>query len=120
MSAANKLVFADFDGVGGPPTIDGFAMIDTGVLTPEVEAGYINGGRMLLGNSSGLPPVVIQAIRDNQTIVLGISCRGDTSFDDIDGVVIGLRPNGGSSAGRQRKIHVFPVWGDAPDILDSN
>jgi hypothetical protein len=120
MSAADNLVFADFDGLNGPPTIDGFAMIDTGVITPEVEGGYINGGRILLGESSGLPPVVIQAIRDNQTIVLGISCRGDTSFDDIDGVVIGLIANAGDMTSPQRKIHIFPVWGDAPDPLDSN
>ena len=121
MSAADMLVFADFDGVTGPPTIDGFATTDAGVITTEAEPGYVNGGRITIGGS-GLPPVIIQAVKDGNTLVLGISCRGDPSFDDLDGVVIGLRQNGGSSAGPQRRIDVFPVWGNTtnpPDVTQT-
>jgi hypothetical protein len=120
MSAANTIVFRDFDPVTGRPTIDGFTTTDAGILTTEAEPGYVNGARVSLGNGVGLPPVVVQCIRDGNSLVLGIMCRGDTSFDDGDGVVIGLRQNGGSATGPQRRIDVFPVWGNAPDPLDPN
>jgi hypothetical protein len=117
MSADNKLVFADFDPVTGKPTLDGFVTVDAGVNTPEAEPGYVNGGKMTLGGA-GLPPVVIQTVKDGDTIVIGISCRGDSSFDDIDGVVVAFRPSGTSSNGAQRRVDVFPVWGDVPDAFD--
>src|SRR5689334_23329118 len=119
MSADNKLVFADYDGVTGKPTIDGFFNLNAGITTTEAEPGYVNGGKMLLGGS-GLPPVVIQTVKDGNTIVIGVSCTGDSSFDDIDGVVVALRPSGNSSGGPQRRIDVFPVWGDVPDAFDPN
>lgn len=119
MSADNMLAFRDFDGVTGPPTIDGFATTDAGVITTEAEPGYVNGGRITCG-TGGLPPVIIQSIKQGNTLVLGISCRGDTSFDDIDGVIIALRQSGGGGAGPQRRVDVFPVWGDAPPVLDPN
>ncbi len=117
MSADDTMVFDNFDGVTGRPTIDGFATHDPGVLTTEAEPGYVNGGRMTVG-SGDLPPVIIQTVKDGNTLVLGITCRGNTSFDDLDGVVVGLRPNGSASAGPQRRIDIFPVWGDAPFPLD--
>lgn len=120
MSADNMLVFRNHDPVGGSPTVDGYAMADIGVNTTEAEPGYINGGRVTIGASSGLPPVTVQAIKHGNTLVLGIMCRGDSSFDDVDGVVIALRPNGGSSTGPQRRIDIFPLWGDVFSGLNPN
>jgi hypothetical protein len=123
MSAGDTIVFRDFDPVTGRPTIDGFATADAGIITTEAEPGYVNGARVALDNGAnnsgvGLPPVVVQTIRDGDTLVIGIMCRGDTSFDDGDGVVIGLRQNGSSITGPQRRIDIFPVWGNAPSPLD--
>lgn len=117
MSADNMLAFRNFDPVTGRPTIDGFATTDAGVTTTEAEPGYVTGSRLTIGGA-GLPPVVIQCIKDGNTLVLGIMCRGDSSFDDLDGVIIGLRQNGTNNTGPQRRIDVFPVWGDAPEPLD--
>ena len=111
MSADDTLVFGNFDPVTGRPTIDGFVFEDVGVITSEAEPGFVGGGQMTIGGA-GLPPVVIRTVKDGNTLVLGITCRGDTSFDDIDKVVIALRQNGGSSAGPQRRIDIDPVWGN--------
>ena len=115
MSDSRQLVFRDHDTLGGiAPTIDGFALVDAGVVTDEpVESGYINAGRVSLGPGV-LPPVVLQAVRHNDTLVLAISCRGDPSFDDADAITIALRQNGNSEDGPQRRIDIVPVWGDEP------
>ena len=112
---SSTLVFNANDGVTGPITLDGFALADLGVITNEFEAGYVNGGRVEVG-SSGLAPVVISAVVDAGTLVLGITCRGDTSFDDLDTVVIAVRESAG---GEQRRIDLAPLWGDAVDPLPS-
>ena len=116
MSDSRQLVFRDHDTLGGiAPTIDGFALVDAGVVTDEpVESGYINAGRVSLGPGV-LPPVVLQAVRHNDTLVLAISCRGDPSFDDADAITIALRQNGNSEDGPQRRIDIVPVWGDEPN-----
>lgn len=114
MSADDTLVFGNFDPVTGRPTIDGFGFQDVGVATTEAEPGYVKGGRLTIGGAT-LPPVVIQTVKDGNTLVIGVTCRGDPSFDDLDGVVIALCPDGndpGNPVGEQRRIDVFPVWGN--------
>jgi hypothetical protein len=110
---SDTLVFGEADFVTGQPVVNGFVVADIGVTTTESEPGYVNGGRVELG-SSGLAPVVINAVQDGSSIVVGIMCRGDTSFDDCDNVVIALRGNGGA----QRRIDIGPVWGNAGPTLD--
>jgi hypothetical protein len=115
MSDPRQLVFNDYDTIGGShPTIDGLAMADAGVITPEpIESGYINAGRATLADGA-LTPVVLSAVRDGDTLVLSVMCRGDTSFDDNDCVMIALRSNGSVDAGPQRRIDIYPLWGDFP------
>jgi hypothetical protein len=110
---SDTLVFGPADFVTGQPVVDGFVVADIGVTTTESEPGYVNGGRVELG-SSGLAPVVINAVQDGATIVLGVMCRGDSSFDDCDSVVIALCGDGGA----QRRIDIGPVWGNAGPTLD--
>jgi hypothetical protein len=109
---SNTLVFNTSDWVPAPPVVDGLVLADIGVTTNESEPGYINGARVELG-SSGLSPVVINAVEDrtNGTLVLGFMCRGDTSFDSVDMVMLALRGAGGA----QRRIDIRPSWGDEPD-----
>lgn len=112
---SDTLVFGAADFVTGQPVVNGFVLADIGVTTTESEPGYVNGGRVELG-SSGLAPVVIQSVQDGSTLVIGIMCRGDTSFDDCDNVVIALRGNGNA----QRRIDIEPVWGNAGPTLDAS
>jgi hypothetical protein len=115
MSDPRQLVFNDYDTIhGSHPIIDGLAMVDAGVITGEsVESGYINAGRVTIGDGA-LAPVVLSAVRDGDTLVLSVMCRGDTSFDDNDCVMIALRPNGAADAGPQRRMDIYPLWGDFP------
>lgn len=110
---SNTLVFNTSDGVTGVPTVDGFVFADIGVTTAETEPGYVNAARLELG-SSGLAPVVVTAVQDGSSLVLGIMCRGDTSFDDLDMVMLAFR----GSTGAQRRIDIRPNWGDAPEPLN--
>lgn len=112
----STLVFNTPDVVTHVPTVDGFVFADIGVTTTESEPGYVNGARLELG-SSGLAPVVITAVQDTalpNTLVLGIMCRGDTSFDDLDMVMVAFR----GATGAQRRIDIRPNWGDAPEPLN--
>jgi hypothetical protein len=114
MSVQDTLIFRQFDPVTGPPTIDGFAKADQGVETAENgEPGYVNGSQANLGTAT-IPPVVVQCVKHDNFIVIGINHRGGTSFNDTDGVVIGLKEFGGAAAGPQNLINLFPVWGDFP------
>ncbi|HEX8380604.1 MAG TPA: hypothetical protein VF619_08665 [Allosphingosinicella sp.] len=111
ITAENNLLFVQADPVTGKPNVDGFATADAGVITGKAESGYVNGSRVAIGGA-GLPPVVIQTIRDGNAMVIGIMCRGDKSFDDVDSIIIGLKEQGGAVDGPQRRIDIFPVWGD--------
>lgn len=111
---STTLVFNTSDWVPSPPVVDGFVLADIGVTTTQSEPGYINGARVELG-TSGLAPVVINAVEDRTdgTLVLGIMCRGDTSFDSVDMVMLAFK----NAAGQQRRIDIQPNWGDEPDPL---
>ena len=111
---SDTLVFNASDPVTGLPTVDGFVFADNGDTTAEAESGYVNGARLELG-SSGLAPVVVTAVQNGNTLVLGLMCRGDTSFDDLDLVMLAFR----GSTGAQRRIDIRPNWGDAPEPLNS-
>lgn len=110
---SDTLVFNTSDPVTGIPTVDGFVFADIGVTTAEAEPGYVNAARLELG-SSGLAPVVVTAVQDGSTLVLGVMCRGDTSFDNLDMVMVAFR----GSTGAQRRIDIQPNWGDAPTPLN--
>ena len=110
---SSTLVFNTSDPVTGLPTVDGFVFADIGVTTAESEPGYVNGARLELG-SSGLAPVVVTAVQDGNSLVLGVMCRGDTSFDDLDMVMLAFR----GATGAQRRIDIRPNWGDAPAPLN--
>ncbi len=110
---SNTLVFNFPDVVTNVPTVDGFVFADIGVTTAESEPGYVNGARLELG-SSGLAPVVVTAIQDTavpNTLVIGVMCRGDVSFDDVDMVMLAFR----GVTGAQRRIEIKPNWGDPPN-----
>lgn len=109
---SNTLVFNPFDPVTGRPTVDGLVLADIGVTTPEAEPGYVNGARVEIG-SSGLSPVVINAVQDGDTLVIGVLCRSDSSFDSVDMVMLAFR----NAAGQQRRIDIRPNWGDEPDPM---
>ena len=112
MASFDTLAFADFDVVTGPPIVDGFITADAGVNTNEAESGYVNGSRYSYANGT-LPPVVIQTVKDGNTLVIGLLCRGDRSFDkDFDALVIALRPQSGAGDLEARRVDVFPVWDD--------
>ena len=106
---SDTLTFNTSDPVTGIPIVDGFVFADIGVTTTESEPGYVNGARLELG-SSGLAPVVVTAVQDGNTLVLGVMCRGDVSFDDPDLVMVAFR----GSSGAQRRIDIKPNWGDEP------
>jgi len=112
MASYDTIAFSDYDGVTGPPTIDGFIYADAGVNTPEFEPGYVNGGRYSFDTGT-LFPVLIQTVKDGNTLVIGLFCRGDRSFDqDFDGLVLALRPQSGSGNLEARRLDIFPVWSD--------
>lgn len=112
MASHDTLAFSDYDGVTGPPTIDGFIYADAGVNTNEFESGYVNGGRYSFDTGT-LPPVLIQTVKDGNTLVIGLFCRGDRSFDqDFDGLVLALRPQSGAGNQEARRLDIFPVWSD--------
>jgi hypothetical protein len=107
----NTLTFGDFDPVTGAPTVDGLTAIpDAGVVTNEVESGYVQGGRLTFGSSSGLPPVIIDAIRrDGNFLQLGVFCRFDLSFDEADTIVVALKPTPGASQGSAVRFDLQPL-----------
>lgn len=111
--AFTTLAFNDFDPVTGGPTVDGLTAIsDAGVITSEVEAGYVQGGRLSYGGGSGFPPVVVDAIRVGDAIQLGLFCRFDLSFDDADTIVVAVKPTPGSPQDDARRIDIHPVFLD--------
>jgi hypothetical protein len=111
--AFTTLAFNDFDPVTGAPTVDGLTAIsDAGVITSEVEPGYVQGGRLAYGGGSGFPPVVVDAIRVGSAIQLGLFCRFDLSFDDGDTIVVAVKPTPGSPADSARRIDIHPVYLD--------
>lgn len=112
MATNDTLCFADFDPVtGAPGAPDGFFLPDIGVITNEVEPGYVNGCRMTFGGS-GLPPVVFQGVRNGNFLHLAFLCRLDFSFDNEDVVVIALRPSQANpDQSTARRIDIFPVYG---------
>jgi len=112
MASLDTLAFADFDVVTGRPTIDGFITADAGVNTNEAESGYVNGSRYSYANGT-LPPVIIQTVKDDNTLVIGLLCRGDRSFDrDFDALVLAVRPQSGAGDLEARRLDIFPVWDD--------
>ncbi|CAN5358846.1 hypothetical protein BH10PSE4_BH10PSE4_45830 [soil metagenome] len=113
MSATDTLCFADADGVTGNPTIDGFFFTDAGVITSEVEPGYVGGSRMTFGGA-GFPPVVFQGVRDTGagSLVFAFLCRLDRTFDPRDVVVLALRPAAGAADQARRRIDIFPSFLD--------
>jgi hypothetical protein len=111
--AFNTLTFGDFDPVTGAPTLDGLTAIpEAGLLTSEAEPGYVQGGRLTFGSSSGFPPVVIDAVRDGNFLQLGVFCRFDLSFDIADTIVVALKPTPGAGQESARAIHIHPVFDD--------
>jgi hypothetical protein len=105
------LAFNDFDPVTGPPTVDGLTAIsDAGVITSEVEPGYVQGGRLAYAGGSGLPPVVVDGVRTGQAVQLGLFCRFDLSFEDGDTIVVAVKPTPGSAADTARRIDIHPVY----------
>lgn len=120
MAFHDTLAFGAHDSVTGPPAIDGAVMADEGVpatFTPA-EPGYVGGARYVFQNGA-LPPVVLQTVRQGNTIVIGIFCRGDMSFDtDFDACVICLRESYANPASPTRRIDIFPVYGDEGDPVD--
>ena len=112
MASFDTLAFADFDVVTGRPMIDGFITADAGVNTNEAESGYVNGSRYSYANGT-LPPVIIQTVKDDNTLVIGLLCRGDRSFDkDFDALVLAVRPQSGAGDLEARRLDIFPVWDD--------
>jgi len=113
MSDTDTLCFADADGVTGNPTIDGFFFTDAGIITHEVEPGYVGGSRMTFGGA-GFPPVVFQGVRDTGTgsLVFAFLCRLDRTFDPRDVIVLALRPNAGAGDQARRRIDIFPSFLD--------
>jgi len=111
MAANDTLCFADFDPVTGPPGLpDGFFFPDAGVITNEIDPGYVNGSRMTFGGS-GFPPVVFQGVRSGNFLHLAFLCRLDLSFDAEDVVVIALRPSQAvADQTTARRIDIFPVY----------
>jgi hypothetical protein len=110
MATYDTLAFSDYDFVTGPPIIDGYVDADTGVTTTEFESGYVNGSLYTYANGT-LPPVLIKTVKDGNTLVIGVICRGDRSFDqDFDGLVLALRPQSGASNQEARRLDIFPVW----------
>ena len=108
------LAFNDFDPVTGGPTLDGLTAIsDAGVITNEVERGYVQGGRLSYGGGSGLPPVVVDAIHVGGGVLqLGLFCRFDLSFDDGDTIIVAVKPTPTSADNTARRIDIHPVFLD--------
>jgi hypothetical protein len=111
MATFDTLAFSDFDTVTGEPTVDGFVTPDPGVITTEVEPGYVNGSRMTFGGS-GFPPVVFQGVKNGNFLHLAFMCRGDLEFDAEDVVVVALAPTPNPAQATTRRIDIFPVWED--------
>lgn len=110
MAANDTISFADFDPVTGAPTINGFAVDDQGIITNESEPGYVNGTRMTWENGA-LAPVIVQAVKNGNFLVISFTCRGDPEFNNTDAVVVALRPSHASmDHTTARRLDIFPVF----------
>src|SRR4051812_14151353 len=110
---SDTLSFADFDPVTGPPTIDGFVYPDPGIVTDEVEPGYVLGSRLTYGAGS-LSPVVVQTVKNGNHLTIALLCRFDPTFDDEDVVIVAFRPSFGTAVHDDtvRRIDISPLWKD--------
>jgi hypothetical protein len=133
--AAPTLCFDTFDPVTGGPDMDqvthqpinpgnrpdGNTGIDDALVFQfeSPDPGYTNGSEASLGGSdgttSGLPPVIIKAVRAGQFLHLAVFCRFDPSFENEDAVVVAMRPDFVSQDQNTcRRIDIFPVWKGVP------
>lgn len=107
----NTLIFRDNDGVGGPPTIDGFFDLDLLATGDSPDSGYINGAQLTMGDA-GIAPVVVKAVRDrtNDRLVMAFMVRFSASFDEDNAIVIVLKPeHSGTNPSLLRKIVLKPM-----------
>ena len=112
MSVDDTLCFANFDGVTGPPTVDGYTGIhDDFVITSEFDAGYVEGCRLTYGSGTAFPPVIFNGVKNGNFLNFAFFCRLDYTFDAEDVLVIALRPQvSNPDQTTARRIDIFPVY----------
>jgi hypothetical protein len=86
----------------GEPFIDGVTNLDD---------GWRRATQYVFGNGSTDPHAIVQFTRTSSAAFISFDVRNDTTFDDLDVIVVTLSPGGG--AANDRRIHIFPIAADA-------
>ena len=124
MPGATTISFPDYDGVTGPPTLDGFtANRDPGFITNKTEPGFAVADSVMFAGGSVSPPVVLQcervvsgegpgALPEGDYLAMSLFTSLDTTFDDNDVIVVALKPAGTVTRDTWRRLDIHPVFDD--------
>jgi hypothetical protein len=96
------------------PELDGYSEWEIGLNTTEIESGWTGASRLTFGDSSGVPLMSFQALRDKASptefIYLSFVIRQDLAFSEFDTILmIFQQPAQGGVPAETRRLIINPL-----------
>lgn len=109
-----KMPFPSHHGLpwmGNPPKVDGFVEREPGIVTTQLDAGYLDGGGFTYGASGGFPHAAFQCVKESGSnhIFMSFVLRQDPEFNFDDFVMIVLQKTAGAAPSQaDHRIDIYP------------